>query len=99
MKKILIILVLSMIFISSCNLFQNQDKKEIKEMSKELCENSGGNWNECSSPCLGTDAEVCIQVCVAQCECGGIAGFKCPKVYECKLSGKIADEIGVCVEG
>ena len=86
-----------MVFISSCSLFKSS-KVEAKEMSRELCESAKGNWNECSSPCLGNGSDVCIQVCVAQCECGGIVGFNCPSGYNCRLSGKIADELGVCVK-
>ena len=95
MKNILIILIIGLVFISSCSLFKSS---EVKEMSRELCESAKGNWNECSSPCLGTGPDTCIQVCVAQCECGGIAGFECPDEYNCRLSGKIADEMGACVK-
>ncbi len=69
----------------------------VMELTPEICRQAGGNWNECGSPCAGTDAEFCIQVCQAQCECGGIAGFTCPVGYDCRLSGKTADEIGVCI--
>ena len=68
-------------------------------ITKQQCIDAGGNWNECGSPCAGTDADFCIQVCQAQCECGGIAGFSCPEGYKCRLTGKIADEMGVCVPG
>lgn len=67
-------------------------------ITKEQCVNAGGNFNNCGSTCAGTGQEFCIQVCRAQCECGGIAGFNCPEGYECLLSGEIADEIGVCVK-
>src|SRR3989338_7400742 len=67
-------------------------------ITKQQCNGSGGYWNECGSPCAGTDAEMCIQVCQVQCECGGIAGFSCPKGYKCRLTGKIADERGVCIK-
>ena len=66
-------------------------------ITKLQCTNAGGKWNDCGSPCAGTDAKYCIQVCSPQCECGGIAGFKCPNGYKCRLSGKITDEMGVCV--
>jgi putative hemolysin len=67
------------------------------EMSEELCENYSGHWNECGSVCTGRPpGTVCIAVCIAQCECGGIAGWKCPPGYTCRLSGGIADELGVC---
>ena len=87
-----------MFLVASCSRITDPEE-EINEsagIDKELCISSGGNWNECSSPCLGTDSEVCIDVCVVQCECGGIAGFNCPKDYKCRLAGKIADELGVC---
>ena len=67
-------------------------------ITKLQCTQAKGSWNDCGSPCAGTDAEICIQVCSAQCECSGIAGFKCPNGYKCRLTGKIADEIGVCVK-
>tara|TARA_Y100000310_G_scaffold337750_1_gene425645 strand:+ start:1606 stop:1923 length:318 start_codon:yes stop_codon:yes gene_type:complete len=105
MKKILLILGLILVFLLiSCTGIQVPDDKfggsgsdgKI-EMTAAYCEESGGKWNECGSPCAGTDAEVCVAVCSPQCECGGIAGFGCPENFNCKLSGKIADEIGVCV--
>lgn len=68
-------------------------------ITKLQCQKAGGNWNECGSPCAGTDAEFCIQVCSQQCECSGIAGFNCPAGYKCRLTGKIADELGVCIKG
>lgn len=67
-------------------------------ITKLQCEKARGHWNECGSPCAGTGAEFCIQVCSEQCECSGIAGFLCPEGYKCRLSGKIADELGVCVK-
>lgn len=106
MKKIILVLAVAIaVFVMGCEEIQTNgnkeapDIKDIKkaEMTPELCEQTGGNWNECGSPCAGTDAEICIQVCQAQCECGGIAGFSCPEGYVCRLSGKVADEVGVCV--
>ena len=67
-------------------------------ITKKQCAYAKGKWNECGSPCAGTGAEFCVQVCSEQCECGGIAGFGCPKDFKCRLSGKIADEMGVCVK-
>jgi len=67
------------------------------EMNKELCEYYGGHWNECGSACTGQPpGTACIAVCIAQCECGGIAGWQCPPGYYCMLSGYNADELGVC---
>ncbi len=67
-------------------------------VTKLQCANAGGSWNECGSPCAGTGAEFCIQVCSPQCECSGIAGFKCPSGYKCRLAGKIPDELGACIK-
>ncbi len=94
-----LLLFASVLLISSCSLIsrENNGLPLGKEITKELCNSGGGNWNDCSSPCIGTDAEMCIEVCVAQCECGGIAGFNCPEGYKCRLSGKIADEMGACI--
>ncbi len=68
-------------------------------ITKQQCIEAGGHWNECGSPCAGTGADFCIEMCQVQCECSGIAGFGCPEGYKCRLSGKIADEMGVCVKG
>tara|TARA_Y100000310_G_scaffold345657_1_gene467819 strand:+ start:6315 stop:6695 length:381 start_codon:yes stop_codon:yes gene_type:complete len=73
-------------------------KETSSELTHEICDQAGGNWNECGSPCAGTGAEMCIQSCDAQCQCGGIAGFSCPEGYSCRLSGKVADEIGKCIQ-
>ena len=67
-------------------------------ISKQQCEQAFGHWNECGSPCAGTGADFCIEMCQVQCECGGIAGFGCPEGYQCRLSGNIADEMGVCIK-
>ena len=67
-------------------------------VTKQQCQDAGGHWNTCGSPCAGTDADFCIEICQVQCECSGIAGFSCPEGFKCRLSGKIADEIGVCIE-
>ena len=100
MKKLIIFstLVLVLVVLGCSNGNQNPDDSDAgaAEMSQALCEQYGGSWNECGSPCLGTDAEVCIAMCKQQCECRGITGFACPPGYECRLTGKIADEMGVC---
>ena len=67
-------------------------------ITKKQCAGARGNWNECGSPCAGTAADFCVEVCQAQCECGGIAGFGCHQGYKCRLTGKIADELGVCIK-
>ncbi|MEM0438188.1 MAG: DUF333 domain-containing protein [Candidatus Micrarchaeia archaeon] len=70
-----------------------------KRMTKELCESAGGHFNECASACRNNpEAEVCIMVCVQECECGGVAGFKCPEGYYCTdyVPAGAPDAMGVC---
>jgi hypothetical protein len=67
-------------------------------ITKKQCVEADGHWNTCGSPCAGTGADVCIEMCRVQCECKGIAGYSCPEGFKCRLSGKIADEIGVCIK-
>lgn len=70
----------------------------VMQITPEICQQAGGNWNECGNVCTGYGPDcIGIAVCNPQCECGGIAGFTCPDGYECRLSGKIADEMGVCI--
>lgn len=69
-----------------------------ESITKLQCTQANGHWNDCGSPCAGTGANICIEACSPQCECGGIAGFSCPSGYKCRLSGKIADEMGVCIK-
>ena len=107
---VLVFLAFSLVILSGCNEKYQSDnnttnpKEPIKDqpnglggITEQQCIEAKGHWNECGSPCAGTDAEVCIQMCQVQCECGGIAGFNCPEGYKCRLSGKIMDEMGVCV--
>ena len=61
---------------------------------QKICETSGGKWNECGSSCAGTDAEFCIQVCKAQCECN--EEYTCPDGNTCKITEK--EKFGVCSE-
>ncbi|MBD3251920.1 hypothetical protein GF380_05745 [Candidatus Uhrbacteria bacterium] len=69
--------------------------------AQEECERAGGHWNECGSPCRNLPpGSACIEVCVAQCECGGFAGFRCPEDQVCtdyEPEGA-ADAMGVCRE-
>lgn len=105
-NKISALFLIISIFIAGCAIAPNQpesnengQKKGNKEvLTQDQCSQAGGHWNECGSPCAGTEAEMCIEVCSPQCECGGIAGFNCPSGYKCRLTGKIADEMGVCVK-
>jgi len=103
MKKILILLGVILVFLVGCETIVLEEDEEIDEevgfagITKQQCEQANGYWNECGSPCAGTDADFCIQVCQVQCECKGIAAFGCPEGFKCRLTGKIADEMGVCI--
>ncbi|MDD1678029.1 MAG: hypothetical protein LUO93_02435 [Methanomicrobiales archaeon] len=65
------------------------------------CQDSGGHWNECSNRCRldnqGNPNAVCTLMCESLCECGGIAGFRCPSGYTCKTPAGIADALGYCI--
>ncbi len=101
MKKIIFALLALALFIAACKPADIEIPTEeagFSGITKQQCVDANGYWNECGSPCAGTDAEVCIQVCQEQCECAGIAGFGCPEGYKCRLTGKIADEMGVCIK-
>lgn len=100
MKVKISLMLTFLILITSCTkIVENPvPSQDIMDLTEQECSKAKGHWNECSSPCLGTGADYCIEVCAAQCECGGIAGFGCPEDYTCRLTGKIADEIGVCVK-
>ncbi|MCX6711738.1 MAG: hypothetical protein NT139_01720 [Candidatus Woesearchaeota archaeon] len=88
---------------NTCDLNEKQygscpkDCGGVARITKKQCEISGGNWNDCGSPCLGVTTHYCIQVCSAQCECGGAADWKCPYGFTCRLTGNYIDELGVCV--
>ena len=102
-KIILILLMVILVFLVGCEPVEEEVGEQIEEVgfagiTKQQCEQADGYWNECGSPCAGTDADFCVQVCQVQCECRGIAGFGCPEGFKCRLTGKISDEMGVCVE-
>ena len=67
-------------------------------MTQQLCESSGGKWNECGSACAGEPpGTVCTQECVELCECGN--ELTCPPAFTCKIvpSGKgSANNMGFC---
>jgi len=70
-----------------------------KGITDKLCTSSGGNWNDCGSACRNApNGTACTLQCVQQCECGGIAGFRCPAGYECTdyEPAGAADAMGVC---
>jgi len=66
-----------------------------RELTKELCEDSDGTWNECGSLCTGEPpGTMCAAMCVPICECQ--SSFQCPPDYYCKTSGTIPGETGAC---
>jgi len=66
-----------------------------RPLTKELCEDSDGTWNECGSLCTGQPTgTMCAQVCVAVCECK--SSFQCPPGYYCMTSGMGTNETGAC---
>ena len=73
------------------------------QMTEALCTAARGHWNECSSRCqldnAGKPGVVCIALCEALCECGGIAGFGCPPGFTCRMPPGLADALGYCVAG
>ncbi len=66
-----------------------------REMTRELCEDSDGTWNECGSLCTGEPpVAMCADACVPLCECQ--SDFSCPPEFYCRTSGVTANETGVC---
>jgi hypothetical protein len=69
-------------------------------LTKALCVDAGGLWNECGSACRGApDGTACIMMCVQYCECGGLAGFRCPSGHTCTdylPSKDTPDAMGIC---
>lgn len=66
-----------------------------REITKELCEDSDGVWNECGSMCTGEPpGTMCADLCVPVCECK--SSFQCPPGYYCRTSGMVPGETGAC---
>ena len=67
------------------------------------CSAARGHWNGCGSRCQidnqGVSTVACPALCEQLCECGGFAGFGCPKGYLCKMPSGVADALGYCVPG
>lgn len=103
----LIFFAIILIFVAACAVKEPEepiekpkdDKVGFAGITKQQCVDLGGRRNIKKKTCAGTDADFCIEMCQVQCECGGITGFSCPEGYKCRLTGKIADEMGVCVRG
>lgn len=103
MKKIILLLsTVILVFLAACEEIEPEEETEVVTgaglagITEQQCMEAGGRWNECGSPCAGTGAELCIQVCQVQCECNDDE-FMCPEGFECRLTGKIEGEIGACI--
>jgi|SRR3989338_2352230 len=66
-------------------------------MTRAICLEYGGFWNECVSACRGDKAaDYCISVCETVCMCGTQEEFTCPPGYRCKEYDASTQE-GECV--
>ena len=66
-----------------------------REMTRELCGDSDGVWNECGSPCTGEPpGTIRADVCVPLCECK--SNFNCPPEFYCRVTDTVQNETGVC---
>jgi hypothetical protein len=86
-------------FIISRNRVKAPVTPALQTVSESVCRAAGGNWNACGSACrTAPPGTPCIEVCVPYCECGGVAGFKCPTGYACGdyEPKDAADALGVC---
>jgi hypothetical protein len=59
-------------------------------LTQDGCEALDGAWNACGSACRGEEV-VCIEMCVAQCECTGDG--QCPAGHSCQ---EFIEEVGIC---
>ncbi len=69
-------------------------------LTEEMCNGAGGHWNTQGTCCRDLQpGQVCNKLCVAVCDCGGIAGFRCPSGYYCTdyyPNSTTPDAMGVC---
>ena len=72
-------------------------------ITAQSCQKAGGNRNECSSRCrldnAGKSGVACPALCEALCGYGGVAGFRCPSGFTCRLPSGITDALGYCAPG
>ena len=69
-------------------------------ITQAMCQDAGGHWNAQGTCCRDLpEGKPCNMFCVAVCECGGIAGFRCPAGYACGdyyPNNTTPDAMGVC---
>ena len=68
-------------------------------MTESLCNSSGGHWGPVYDANCGKNGIVCA-VEPPVCRCGGIAGFQCPKGFDCtnyRPNATTPDAMGECV--
>jgi hypothetical protein len=80
---------------------ENQTANQtVHDMTQQLCSDAGGSWNPQGTCCRDLpEGTPCTKLCVAVCQCGGIAGFRCPAGYECGdyyPGNNTPDALGVC---
>ncbi len=72
------------------------------DLTQAMCQDAGGHWNTQGICCRGLPpGEACNKLCVAVCDCGGIAGFRCPAGYACAdyyPNSTTPDAMGICVK-
>ena len=107
LSAVLVVLVLAIVLTHGClgqnnppvdNTAGNNTSTSIA-ITKQMCEQYRGHWNECGSACRGApEGTPCILMCVTYCECGGEGGFDCPPSYFCTdyIPKGAADATGIC---
>ena len=102
--RIIVLLVGLVMLAYGCISVSKPPVVDATGITKEMCENARGHWNECGSACRGApEGTACIMMCVMYCECGGIAGFGCPPGYVCTdylpkypNGDPVPDAMGIC---
>lgn len=79
---------------------QNGTGNQTPELTEATCNGAGGHWNTQGTCCRDLPpGQPCTKLCVAVCDCGGIAGFRCPSGYYCTdyyPNSTTPDAMGVC---
>ncbi|MBI5227678.1 hypothetical protein HY988_03775 [Candidatus Micrarchaeota archaeon] len=81
-NSIMVLGVFGIILLAGCT-GQNKPVDTSNAITKTMCEQYKGNWDDASS----------------NCQCGGVAGFACPPSYVCgdyKPSKDTPDAMGIC---